>query len=313
MASLDLVINDQIRDEQMRVEVDDGQTVGSASEEFVADGGLPRRNVTLQPIHYQLVRVLDDTFLDGDLTFAELGISGEETFNLASLTGRRVYQTVERLQGEIEELIKDKATGELKDRVSEEVWDRVTGTVAEIEKTQSGDQAVAYAKAWLADVGGPSPDVTEAAWEAPVTEPTPLKIPISEPVEPATAKRRAAGRGARIAVIGLLALAVVVVLGIVFLPDLLGGGDSRRDTLPVEELRAMDSDGDRLNDYDEEVELHTDPNNPDTDGDELDDGMEVLEFETNPLEADTDHDGYRDDVEVRELGSDPTRADDPGE
>lgn len=313
MASLDLVINDQIRDEQIRVEVDEAQTIGSAVEGFVAAWGLPRRNLTQQPIHYQLVRALDDTFLDGDLSFEGAGIGAEETLNLASLTGRRVYQTVDRLRGEIEDLITDKASGALKDQVSEDVWNRVTGTLAEIEKTQSGDQDMAHVRAWIENVGGPSLELTDMAYDAPETEPTPMKVPISGPMAGARSKRRSARRRVAASVAALVVLAILVVLGIVFLPDILGGSGDRRDGQPVEELQAMDSDGDRLNDYDEEVEFETDPSRPDTDGDALDDGTEVLEFETNPLDPDTDHDGHPDGVEVLELGSDPTRADDPGE
>jgi len=66
---------------------------------------------------------------------------------------------------------------------------------------------------------------------------------------------------------------------------------------------ALDSDHDGLTDA-EELQLGTDPHNPDTDGDGLLDGEEVHIYHTNPLKADTDGDGIPDGVEVRQ-GTDP--------
>jgi hypothetical protein len=69
----------------------------------------------------------------------------------------------------------------------------------------------------------------------------------------------------------------------------------------------VDSDGDGLIDTDE-VDLGTDPGDPDTDDDGLEDGEEVNDFGTNPLDADSDDDGSNDGNEIT-LGTDPLDAD----
>jgi outer membrane protein OmpA-like peptidoglycan-associated protein len=107
-------------------------------------------------------------------------------------------------------------------------------------------------------------------------------------------------------------------------------------SLSDDELKARDSDGDGLSDYDEmyvlstnplnpdtdgdglndgaEVNTHkTDPNNADTDGDGLKDGEEVNSYKTNPLSADTDGDGLNDGAEVNTYNTDPTKADSDGD
>ena len=64
----------------------------------------------------------------------------------------------------------------------------------------------------------------------------------------------------------------------------------------------VDSDGDGIPD-DLELELGTDPNNPDTDGDGIDDAFEFY-YGTDPLNPDTDGDGFTDGEEIA-AGSDP--------
>lgn len=63
----------------------------------------------------------------------------------------------------------------------------------------------------------------------------------------------------------------------------------------------------------EELELGTDPNNPDTDGDGLNDGDEVLKYKTDPLKADTDGDGLKDGEEVFTYKTNPTKSDTDGD
>lgn len=75
--------------------------------------------------------------------------------------------------------------------------------------------------------------------------------------------------------------------------------------LKVQSLKDTDQDG--LLDV-IEVQLGTDPKNPDTDGDGLKDSDEVNKYSTDPLKADTDDDGLPDGREIQ-LRTDPLKAD----
>lgn len=79
-------------------------------------------------------------------------------------------------------------------------------------------------------------------------------------------------------------------------------------TLPVDAVLHSDNDG--LSD-EREIELGTDPLNPDTDGDGLSDGEEVDVYNTDPLKPDTDGDLHTDGREITQ-GTDPNDANDPG-
>ncbi len=70
----------------------------------------------------------------------------------------------------------------------------------------------------------------------------------------------------------------------------------------------QDSDGDGLTDA-KEIEIGTDPFNPDTDADELLDGDEVIRLNTDPRNPDTDSDGLSDGEEVLRRGTDPRNPD----
>lgn len=70
-----------------------------------------------------------------------------------------------------------------------------------------------------------------------------------------------------------------------------------------------DSDGDGLNDGDEFKKYNTDPLNADSDGDGINDGDEVLKHKTNPNKADTDNDGLSDYDELMSYQTDPVVAD----
>jgi Tol biopolymer transport system component len=74
----------------------------------------------------------------------------------------------------------------------------------------------------------------------------------------------------------------------------------------------QDDDGDGLTNQ-QELELGTDPNNPDTDNDELSDGEEVNRLGTNPLNPDTDADELTDGDEVLRRGTDPRNPDTDGD
>jgi len=60
-----------------------------------------------------------------------------------------------------------------------------------------------------------------------------------------------------------------------------------------------------------ELDVDSDPNDPDTDDDGLDDGVEVFVYGTKPDKADTDGDTLTDYEEVKELGTDPLVPDWP--
>lgn len=70
----------------------------------------------------------------------------------------------------------------------------------------------------------------------------------------------------------------------------------------------LDSDGDGLSDQ-EELQIGTDPKNPDTDGDGLTDGEEVKKYFTDPLNPDTDYDGLTDGAEVYNHKTNPLERD----
>lgn len=76
------------------------------------------------------------------------------------------------------------------------------------------------------------------------------------------------------------------------------------DADPAAPDAGIDSDGDGIPD-DREIELGTDPFNPDTDGDGLSDGDELM-YGTDPLNPDTDGDGFTDGEEVDIIGTNPT-------
>ena len=85
-------------------------------------------------------------------------------------------------------------------------------------------------------------------------------------------------------------------------------GDGLIDSLEVQigtDPYDPDTDKDGLSDGEEYNIQKTDPLNPDTDWDGLKDGAEVLTYTTNPLERDTDKGGVADGHEVIEDNTDP--------
>jgi len=74
-----------------------------------------------------------------------------------------------------------------------------------------------------------------------------------------------------------------------------------------------DTDSDGLKDGDEINVYKTDPLNPDSDSDGLKDGEEVFTYQTNPNLADTDSDGLRDGDEINTYRTDPKNADSDGD
>jgi outer membrane protein OmpA-like peptidoglycan-associated protein/opacity protein-like surface antigen len=91
-----------------------------------------------------------------------------------------------------------------------------------------------------------------------------------------------------------------------------GPKDSDADGLTDEEELQIgtnphdpDTDKDGLSDFDEVRKFKTDPLNPDTDYDGLKDGVEVFSYKTNPTLRDTDNGGVADGHEVIEDGTNP--------
>ena len=73
----------------------------------------------------------------------------------------------------------------------------------------------------------------------------------------------------------------------------------------------LDSDGDGLYDR-EELEIGTDPFDPDTDKDGLTDFEEVRVYRTDPLNPDSDYDGLTDGAEIQIYKTDPLNPDTDG-
>ena len=88
-------------------------------------------------------------------------------------------------------------------------------------------------------------------------------------------------------------------------------GDGLTDKFELEigtDPNNPDTDSDGLSDGEEVLRRNTDPLNPDSDGDQLSDGAEVLDHNTDPLKPDTDEDQLIDGEEIR-LGTDPRNPD----
>lgn len=84
-------------------------------------------------------------------------------------------------------------------------------------------------------------------------------------------------------------------------------------SLSAEQLKARDSDGDKLSDYDEMFVHNTNPLSADTDGDGLNDYDEIMVHGTDPNNPDTDGDGLTDGDEVHTHGTDPKNPDTDGD
>jgi hypothetical protein len=150
-----MLIEDRIRDENVRVALDVDVAIAVVVDGLVRAFGLPRRDFDLSAIEYQLVRVLDGCTLHPDATLRGADVSEGERLALVSPAGRRVWETVQRLLDEIEDEIRDQIKDEIRDRIADEVWDRITRKMSEIEKTLTGGDRVERVREWVAQHGGP--------------------------------------------------------------------------------------------------------------------------------------------------------------
>ncbi|RKY94040.1 MAG: OmpA family protein [Ignavibacteriae bacterium] len=104
-------------------------------------------------------------------------------------------------------------------------------------------------------------------------------------------------------------------LGLTFVSGY-GGSDNDKDGLIKRvELEIgtnpdnPDTDGDGLQDGEEVNNYKTDPLNPDSDADQLKDGEKVNKYKTDLLKADTDNDELKDGEELTKFRTDPLDAD----
>ena len=93
-------------------------------------------------------------------------------------------------------------------------------------------------------------------------------------------------------------------------------GDGLRTYEELQEGTAYDnadSDGDKINDYDEIRVYKTNPNSPDSDGDLITDNDEIKVWSTDPTSKDTDKDLLDDYSEIYQYQTDPNKKDSEGD
>lgn len=151
-----ILIEERISDQHAPVLLDATKPIHVVIDELVAKFALPRRNFSLRPIKYKLIRAIDNSVIKPKLTLQRAGIAEGELLLLVSPEGRRVFLKVRKLLEEIESEIIDKFTGEIKDRITKAVWKRVTKKLDEIEKTLTGGERVERMRQWVEDLGGPT-------------------------------------------------------------------------------------------------------------------------------------------------------------
>jgi len=91
------------------------------------------------------------------------------------------------------------------------------------------------------------------------------------------------------------------------------GLSNQREIRLGTDYQLSDTDGDGLEDGEEETRYSTAPTESDTDSDGLDDGTEINEHGTDPTNPHSDSDGLDDDAEVNEYGTNPTKTDSDGD
>jgi LysM repeat protein len=143
-----IFIEDLPRGELVRLQVDLDRRVDALIEWYLAHFGLPRRYFDLDPIEYRLLRAVDKRALSGKRTLRKAGITEGDLLQLNSRQGRQVWRTVQAMLDEIE--------GEVRGRIVEEAWERVTAKLAKIEATETGGHRVQQVRRFVDKAGGPA-------------------------------------------------------------------------------------------------------------------------------------------------------------
>jgi hypothetical protein len=159
MTTLQVFVEDQIRGQRLRVQLDAHRRVHHLIAELVTGFGLPRRDFLQQPLEYRLVRARDGRRLPSNRSLSELGIAQREALRLVCPQARDVWAKFQKILEEIESQIYDQVSGKIKERVTEEVWRAIERKLAQLEKTHSDDPRLKLIRHWVDSVnvyGGPN-------------------------------------------------------------------------------------------------------------------------------------------------------------
>ena len=148
MNNVVIFVEDRLRDELVRLHVDLDRRVDALIEWYVARFSLPRRYFDRVDIEYQLLYAVDKRALSGKGTLRKAGVSEGDLLVLRSREGRKVWRAVQSMLEEIE--------GEIRGRIAEEAWDRVTEKLAQIEATETGGHRVQQVRRLVDKAGGPA-------------------------------------------------------------------------------------------------------------------------------------------------------------
>jgi len=323
MKKIWVFIEDRIRDEYVRIQLDAHRQIASIVDGLIIEFELPRRNFKLKQLQYDLVRARNNQPLPQNKTLQNLGIANREILILICPEARRIMPKIQHLLDEIKSEICDQATGKFKEQVTDEIWERVKQKVEQLEKTQPGDLRYRRYRQWLDmvdHIGGPN---VIADWAEKVINLFQAKSVVG----------------------GLLKIGITSAFSIVVYLIATGSTgppipeptstevrdqtvapvatstptstDTPTDVPPTATVSPTPTTNPDLDDdglpNGLENELGTDPENPDSDGDGLSDSAEFEEFNSNPLVPDSDEDGLLDSDEVWTYGTDLLNADSDGD
>ena len=277
MADITIVLHDEIRDVEFKVEIDAKARVDFTLRKLVEELGLPQYDFLLRTVEYELLRLRSGSPFRGRDTLEEQDITEGEHLRLVSEQGRRVWKLVQKILDEVQDYIIDEA------------WDRISDKLAEIEKTKTGGDVIERLRELVAKAGGPSNIVSEA------------QAGQASPSTTATATATGAATRSR-AIVSLSIAILVAAAGFAALIMMFDDGDIDNNPPPPD---------DTLQPVTEQPPEIQEPQDGDSDGDGLLD-IEELRLRTDPFNPDSDDDGFSDGEEVLEIGSDPLNPQDPG-